>query len=78
VISTDSGDGKFKRGKIDKEVAAILAQFAIFHVREQPIIVAGVLARRENVHHLLGSQRNRRTQDQTIDQRENCRVNANA
>src|SRR5262252_850067 len=71
LILTDPRDREFQRSNISKNITAILAQLAILGVRELTIIVARILAHGENVHHLVRSQRNRRTQHHAIDQREN-------
>jgi hypothetical protein len=71
VIATDSGDAELKRGKIDKQIAAILAQIALFGMRELPVIVVRVLACCENAYHFLGSQWNHRPQHHAIDEGEN-------
>ena len=71
MIATDSGDGELKRRKIDKEIAAILAQITIFGMRELAIIASRVLARSENVYDFLGPHWNHRPQYHAIDEREN-------
>ena len=50
MIAPDAGDGELERGNIDKHVAAVLAQLAIFVVKELAIIVARILSGREHIH----------------------------
>ncbi len=77
VIAPDAGDGELERGNIDKHVAAVLAQLAIFVVRELAIIVARVVSGREHIHNFSRPNRHNWLQHHSIDQRENGRVNAN-
>jgi len=77
VIAPDAGDGELERGNIDKHVAAVLAQLAIFVVRELAIIVARILSGREHIHNFSRPNRHNWLQHHSIDQRENGRVNAN-
>jgi hypothetical protein len=42
VIASNFGDAELKRGKIDKQIAAIVAQVTIFGMRELAVIVARV------------------------------------
>ena len=76
MIAPDAGDGELERGNIDKHVAAVLAQVAIFVVRELAIIVARILSGREHVHDFGRPNRNDRFEQYAIDQRKNGRVNA--
>ena len=75
MIAPDTRDRELERGKIDKEIARVLAQLAKFVVGKRAIIVVRVLPAIENVHHFVCAHRHHRPQHHAIDQRENGRVN---
>src|SRR5207249_829693 len=64
-----------RRGNISYYLPAVLTQLAIFVVRKLAVIVAGVLARAENVHDFVWPFRHYRMKYDAVDQRENCGVN---
>ena len=66
MIASDAGDRKLECSDIDKNFAAVVAQVAIFVVGELSIIVAGVLACRENVDHFLWPHWHRGMQHQLL------------
>ena len=75
--ASDARDGKLERGHVGEELAAILAQVAIFGVGKLPVIAAGVLPRGEKVDHLGGTQRNHGAQDRAVDDGKDGGVHAN-
>ena len=77
MIASDAGDSKLECSDIGKDFAAVVAQVAIFVVGELSIIVAGVLACRENIDHFLWPHWHCGMQHHAVDERENGRVNAN-
>jgi hypothetical protein len=57
VIAPDARDRELECGKVDKQIAAILAKLAVFAVGKLAIIMVGVLAAVKDVDYFLRPQR---------------------
>src|SRR5436190_8428535 len=77
MVSPDAGDRKLKPGQVDKEISAVLLKLAKFVVGKRAVIMIRVLPAVINIDDFLWPQRHDWMQHHAVDERENCRVNAN-
>ena len=77
MVSSDAGNRKLEPGHVDKEISTVLLELAKFVVGKSAVIMIRVLPAVINIDHFLWPQRHDRMQHHAVDERENCRVNAN-
>ena len=76
MVSSDAGNRKLEPGHVDKEISTVLLELAKFVVGKSAVIMIRVLPAVINIDHFLWPQRHDRMQHHAVDERENCRVNA--